>query len=345
MSNERKIVWTAVAYMSFACLMALPAQPASAQVVIPPGSIITNAQFTIHAFDGVYNPPVTVDLYRVTSPWAESGVTWGNFAGSFDHTSITDFEVQPGANVVNVTDLVQDWVDGTYQNHGILLASPDTFVRYYSSEDVTVANRPKLEISFTDPSGANGNVVIQRPDVAQDGVADAYIYEANPDGNFGYSSVLYTGMYYAIGEKQSLVRFFFAVEPPGPGTGTQGYWRNHPDAWPVDEIGICELDIGVYRYVYAKNVAIRKMKKPVRKDKTRSMFRQLVAAKLNVLIGNDDSCIAAEIAAADEWMCIHEVGSGVRARSPEWQDQGKPLHYMLNEYNNGRLGCANHRDD
>ena len=37
-------------------------------------------------------------------------------------------------------------------------------------------------------------------------------------------------------------------------------------------------------------------------DRTFTLFRALVSAKLNVLIGNDSSCIASTIAAADSWM-------------------------------------------
>jgi hypothetical protein len=49
-------------------------------------------------------------------------------------------------------------------------------------------------------------------------------------------------------------------------------------------------------------------------------------------------------------MTMHEVGSGVDAESTEWQDpqygndhSASDIHYMLDEYNNGRL-CAEHRD-
>jgi hypothetical protein len=60
--------------------------------------------------------------------------------------------------------------------------------------------------------------------------------------------------------------------------------------------------------------------KRVGKDKTTTMFSSLVSAKLNVLMGNDSSCVDHVIAAADAWMKAYgPVGSGVAASSPEWE--------------------------
>jgi hypothetical protein len=121
-----------------------------------------------------------------------------------------------------------------------------------------------------------------------------------------------------------------------PGTGTLGYWMTHPEAWPVDEITIGGI-------IYSKEDAIGYMINNSKQDVTYSMFSALVAAKLNVLIGNDSSCIAATITAADLWMAAHPVDSGVRAggKDSPWRD-GASLYSMLQEYNNGYL-CAPHR--
>lgn len=132
-----------------------------------------------------------------------------------------------------------------------------------------------------------------------------------------------------------VVIFYDASEPSdGPGTGTPGYWHK-PENWPVDAIEIGGT-------TYTKEEATDLIDMPVRGDKTKTMFPSLVAAKLNVIIGNDDSCIADAIAEADVWMEDHPVGSGVRGDSEAW-DAGEPLHEMLDDYNNGLL-CAPHRD-
>jgi hypothetical protein len=127
------------------------------------------------------------------------------------------------------------------------------------------------------------------------------------------------------------------VTPPpvtSPGTGTPGYWKNHPDAWPVTSIEVGGV-------IYTREVAIEWLNK-VGKDRTVTMFSSLVPAKLNVLIGNDDSCVASTIEAADAWMAKYPLGSNVRASSFAW-GAGEPLHRSMDDYNNGML-CAPHRD-
>ena len=102
-----------------------------------------------------------------------------------------------------------------------------------------------------------------------------------------------------------------------------------------------EITIG--GVVYTKDEAIGFMKQPVKKDKTLTMFPALVSAKLNIMIGNDSSCIADTLAAADAWMALHPVGSGVKASSAAWKE-GEPLYKKLDMYNNGNLDCVFHRD-
>ncbi len=120
-----------------------------------------------------------------------------------------------------------------------------------------------------------------------------------------------------------------------PGTGTLGYWKNHEEAWPVEQITAG----GVTR---PKAQAIRLMGTAGKGDKTYDLFKQLVAAKLNVLIGNDASCIGATVAAADAWLLLYPLGSGKSSAGVPWL-VGGPLHQKLDDYNNGRL-CAPHRD-
>lgn len=119
-----------------------------------------------------------------------------------------------------------------------------------------------------------------------------------------------------------------------PGTGTPGYWKNHPEAWPVDIIEIGGI-------TYTKAEAIASLTSPVRQDKRYTLFASLLCAKLNVLIGNDSSCIQGTIDAADAWWAMYS-GSQVRASSTAWR-LGEPLHSELDAYNNGLL-CAPHRD-
>jgi hypothetical protein len=130
--------------------------------------------------------------------------------------------------------------------------------------------------------------------------------------------------------------FGFWVPPvAAPGTGTPGYWKNHPEAWTVEQI-----TVGGVTYTKAQAIAWLNL---VGKDKTITMFSSLVPAMLNLMIGNDGSCVSSTIAAADKWMATYgPVGKGVHAASVAWKI-GEPLHRQMDNYNNGML-CAPHRD-
>lgn len=127
---------------------------------------------------------------------------------------------------------------------------------------------------------------------------------------------------------------FHTVVTSQPGTGTPGYWKNHPDAWPVQTITVGGVS-------YTKAQAISWLGK-VGKDKTTTMFSSLVPAMLNVMIGNLGTCVSGAIADGNAWMATYgPVGSGVAASSDAWAI-GEPTHKTLDAYNNGLL-CAPHR--
>jgi len=136
--------------------------------------------------------------------------------------------------------------------------------------------------------------------------------------------------------------------PLNPGTGTPGYWKNHPEAWAaaassdyVDVVGnVVYITIGGTQYTQEQ--AINYMGK-VSKHKSVTIFSSLVSAILNVGIGNDSSCISGSISAAQTWLHDHPVeGPAVAASSPYWQAI-EGVHKALDDYNNGRL-CAPHRN-
>lgn len=120
-------------------------------------------------------------------------------------------------------------------------------------------------------------------------------------------------------------------------TRTLGYWKTHPEAWPVDSIEVGGV-------VYSKADAIALMQTPPKGNRAISMFHQLVAAKLNVLVGNNSSCIEVVIAAADAWLAENAPQGGGKCGSA-WDNGGSALHTQLDDYNNGLLDCAEHCDD
>ncbi len=128
---------------------------------------------------------------------------------------------------------------------------------------------------------------------------------------------------------------------PPPGTGTPGYWKNHPEAWPGYPDGMIEIG----GRMYSINEAIDLMNTSDKKDRTFTMFNTLVAAYLNIAVNNPYDCIEDAYWAAHAWMEDYPVGSKVKAggKNSPWRD-GEPLKNILDAYNNGLSGCALSRD-
>jgi hypothetical protein len=197
---------------------------------IPAGATIDSAIFSILVSSSA-DPCQTVQLHRITAPWVETLVTWNNFGGAFNGDVEGSFVADGYAwRSVDVTALVQGWVDGAYPNYGILLEQGQTdFTSYRSSECSAVELRPKLEICFTTSSGSEC-VTIQRCPEENTVVADAYIWVFDKNYNGGNSTTLYTGFKNG-GEKHTLIRFEFEIcDLPcgcrftGGGVDTDGNW-------------------------------------------------------------------------------------------------------------------------
>ena len=135
---------------------------------------------------------------------------------------------------------------------------------------------------------------------------------------------------------------YYGEEPPPPPTGegctyTQGYWKTHgPDAkgnnsneWPVTS-----LTLGGITYTDAELQEI--MDEPVKGNGLVSLAHQLIAAKLNVANGADDTAIAGAIADADALIAgliVPPVGN-----DPLDPAVTSSLNDALTDYNEGTTG-------
>jgi hypothetical protein len=199
----------------------------------------------------------------------------------------------------------------------------------------TTTTGPLGEYHFTELNAGSYRVQFVLPSGYAFSPADQGGNDAN-DSDANTSSGLSPCVTLAAGEQNYTVDagiYSKTTTPPpsGVGTGTPGYWMNHPNAWPVTSIVIGGT-------TYTRDLAIKHMKSPAKGDVTYNMFAHLVSAKLNVLIGNDSSCISTTITAADAWLSSYKLGTGVKASSSAWKT-GEPLHEKLDDYNNGLL-CA-----
>jgi hypothetical protein len=94
--------------------------------------------------------------------------------------------------------------------------------------------------------------------------------------------------------------------PSTPCVQGQGYWKNHPDQWPV-----IQLLLG--NNAYDKEQLLSILRQPVRGNGLVLLAHQLIAAKLNIVNGADGSCIEQTLADADALignLVVPPVGDG-----------------------------------
>jgi hypothetical protein len=119
-------------------------------------------------------------------------------------------------------------------------------------------------------------------------------------------------------------------EGNGGCTRTQGYWKNHPNAWPVSS-----LTLGGLTYTKAQLLAI--LKTPTQGNGAVSLIRQLIAAKLNVIAtGISDSGMLSAINSANA--LLSSCGSVKVPTCVLDPSLTSELVDKLDDYNNGLLG-------
>jgi len=140
---------------------------------IPAGATITGATLRLQATS--VSGSFDINVYEITQAWDEGtgnggadaanwddrqdGVEWttsgggSNDGGTFDSTIHDTFNATTtGTHTWDISALVQDWVDGSKTNNGVILGSPDSgneTVIYDSSEGTTP---PELVITYTVPA-------------------------------------------------------------------------------------------------------------------------------------------------------------------------------------------------
>ena len=101
----------------------------------------------------------TIRAYRVTGSWSSSSVTWYNQPNysSADYSPRATNSTGDWYNL-DIKEFVQNWVDGVYPNHGLVLMEPGEMVseqktKFYSS-DAPSPNKPELIINYNEYYGS-----------------------------------------------------------------------------------------------------------------------------------------------------------------------------------------------
>lgn len=127
-------------------------------------------------------------------------------------------------------------------------------------------------------------------------------------------------------------------EPPQQGcTYTQGYWKNHPDAWPLTSLTLGSRS-------YDQGQLLELLGTPPRGDASMILAHQLIAALLNAAAASGDPAIGA----AQTWMSLFDPGHplpyGVRAGSFAGE-MATELADDLADYNEGTTGPGHCDED
>ncbi len=131
---------------------------------IPPGAVINSA--TLQVYTTAARATAHVDnVYRMVSAWDESTATWntrngstawagGGVFGTADFGATLIGSITPsavGAKTLDVTSLVNDWVNNGVPNRGIVLystGSDNGDAQYGTRENTTPANRPIITVNW-----------------------------------------------------------------------------------------------------------------------------------------------------------------------------------------------------
>lgn len=117
---------------------------------IPTGSIVNSAFLHAYRYDGDPGGSLECDLYRVTEYWEEPSLVDSiahDEANSYDQIVITG----NGWYTFDVTQLVQEWVDETYDNYGVVFygTGGSGSYQYFRSREST--DKPYLEVDYSPP--------------------------------------------------------------------------------------------------------------------------------------------------------------------------------------------------
>jgi hypothetical protein len=112
-------------------------------------------------------------------------------------------------------------------------------------------------------------------------------------------------------------------------TLTQGYWKNHPNAWPVTS-----LELG--NVTYTKEEALDILATSVNGNGLVALAHQLIATKLNLASGSTGTSVTQAVADADALignLVVPPVGNGSLTTT-----QASALTHALDDFNKGDTG-------
>jgi hypothetical protein len=215
-------------------------------ISLPSGAVLDSAILSLYVNDRTGGDEHHLRVHRITTPWDEGTVTWNSILGGYDPT-VSASCVNPtavGWQDCDITSIVQDWLDGTYPDYGILIEQPESgYTRYCSSEFSVSAQHPILTLYYT-LGAISDYVIIQRG--TNGAVADAGVLELYPNTNYGNSDLIYTATVSGL-TKMCLFKFDVeVVQEPAAIGDTVWIDEDQDGIQDADEPGFPDVTVNLY---------------------------------------------------------------------------------------------------
>lgn len=301
----------------------------TSKLTIPAGAVVDSAWFYVNVTTAL---SAQVTLHGILNSWDENTVTWNNFAGGFGSTSVGDFTPSvPGWYVVDVSGLVNSWLDSSLANNGILLKEESPAgLQYFASREE--GNSPYLKIFWS----LNGIPGWDSTTAA----ADAFIFSGDGDVNYGDSLDLISG-WQDTTEYQSLIRFEIERSPVYGGcTHSFGYWKTHSAYGPAPYDSTWALLGEDSTFFLSGKSNYQVLWTPPSHGNAYYMLAHVyIAAHLNFLNGADPTAILGSFNDATALFSVYTPDEIEALRGNDsLRQQFISLKNIIGEYNEGIIG-------
>ena len=126
---------------------------------IPAGAKVTKAEMALYAYAVAPGSTTTLkngtkSIYKITAAWAENTIKWtGAPAASSTALATSSSTALNAWETFDVTNDIKSVLSSGAANNGYLLKFPtyNYGIKYRSSEYTTVANKPKLTVTYDPP--------------------------------------------------------------------------------------------------------------------------------------------------------------------------------------------------
>ncbi len=135
------------------CLLSFELPQVLDDVTIDYARLTASARITSAEEDQL--PPLVIEACAVTSSWSAASVAWSTgwdtAGGDFETHACATFAAAPDSTVsvsLDLTHIVQDWVDGEASNHGVIVMLPTGTGHEISTVDQQT-RPPTLEVYYS----------------------------------------------------------------------------------------------------------------------------------------------------------------------------------------------------